>query len=375
MAENLSELHVVGATFEGQVWHTLRKEDGSWTSFTEVPLISSVGKVVDIDCVRRISYPGETFSEGLWVLVAYEQSPPRLFFRSDTGQFSGPVPSNVLPLPTAKRVAITVSPGVVPEGEPTAGSPRSYLHLAVVADGIPPNSLGRVIAAVMPNRGAGTFASGTAEVQTSGAGDLGQASAVALASANVSPFGQPGLESQAQLAVALEEQGELFFTYGGVSPSSGTGQWVPFRARDLAPPDGPGARPGRVVDVAFDQRSPGTAGPEHIAIVRGGGDADVYATTVSNGVNQSTVWTPWRNLELFRFLGLVLDADPGNFQRVSVAETLEGYHVVGVMQQSNNGNLMHALRTTDEPESVIFRDVELVGVGQDVGLFVAASCA
>ena len=60
--------------------------------------------------------------------------------------------------------------------------------------------------------------------------------------------------------------------------------------------------------------------------------------------------------------------DVGTFATVSTATASKGIHIVGV---TTNGQIWHQLRSSP---SVIFRDVELVGVGQNVGTFTAAAC-
>ena len=189
MTESFASLHVLGATSDGKVLHTLRSPT-AWTDFTPIPNLP--GPAVDVACVRRVPVPPETapLTQGLWAFIAFENSQPELRFRNaGTAQWEGPVPISILPLPIATRVAVTVSPGVAPANDPTnPGGPRAYVHLAVVANGGTPQDQGRLIAAIMPNRGAGGVSSAIAEVQTSGAGDLGRAQAVALAPAAISPW-------------------------------------------------------------------------------------------------------------------------------------------------------------------------------------------
>src|SRR3954453_20877460 len=138
MPEILANLHVMAVTNDGNVWHTRRSPTG-WTAFTAVPNLP--GPAVDVACGRRIPVPPETApaDDGLWALIAFENAPPQLRFRSDTtSQWASTVPANILPLPIATRVAITVSPGVAPPGDPNAGAARAYVHLAVVANGFNP---------------------------------------------------------------------------------------------------------------------------------------------------------------------------------------------------------------------------------------------
>src|SRR5262245_40003144 len=199
MPENFANLHVLGVTTDnnppGNVWHTMRSPTG-WTPFARVPLPATAGKAVDVACVRRVPVPPETtpLTQGLWALIAFENSPPTLHFRNSvTSQWQGPV--GFIPLPIATRVAITVSPGVAPANDPVdPGGARAFVHMAVVANGVTPQDQGRIIASIIPNRGAGGAPSAIAEVQTNGAGDLGSVQAVALAPATLSPFSPPATE-------------------------------------------------------------------------------------------------------------------------------------------------------------------------------------
>jgi hypothetical protein len=59
----------------------------------------------------------------------------------------------------------------------------------------------------------------------------------------------------------------------------------------------------------------------------------------------------------------------GAFERVAAATTSEGEHILGV---TSNGRLFHQLRPSSSAQ---FRDVEAVGVGQNVGSFTAIACA
>jgi hypothetical protein len=371
MPEDFANLHVLGVTTEqnppGNVLHTMRTPTG-WTSFTPVPLPPH-GKAVDVACVRRVPVAPETvpLTQGLWALIAYENGPSTLHFRnSNTSQWEGPIPN--IPLATATRVAITVSPGVAPANDTNPGAPRAYVHMVAVVNGVTPQDQGRLIASVIPNRGTGGAAVMTAQVQTSGAGDLGSVQAVALAPAIVSPFSPPGPESVASLAAVFSDDA-LFFTQGGVYATVPAGQWAPFRARDLAPPNGPGARPYSVRDVALARGQASAAitdSNEYMGVVRGGGDSDIYGATLSSGG-----WSAWENYEIFRTPPISVDIDPGAFTCLDMSKTTEGLHVVGAVA---GGQIFHELRVPAAPGSVIFRDVELVGVGQEVGAFTAVAC-
>lgn len=281
------------------------------------------------------------------------------------------IPQGVLPLPTSRRVALTVSSGVAPDNDPqNPGGARAYVHLTVVADGVTAQDRGRIIAAVLPNQGANGGTSAIAEVQTSGAGDLGAADSIALAPVDLFREG-PGLPESAALLAAAFTDGALFFTQGAVEWGLGAGgpaAWSPFRAWDLGPPDGPGARPGEVVDVALAQGQPDPAVTDanaYVGIVRGRVDADIYgATRTPQG------WAAWDNYEIFRVL-FPIDTEPAQFQRLDTAKTSEGLHVIGATE---TGQILHQLRPPAAPGTALFRDVEVVGVGTEVGFFTAVAC-
>jgi hypothetical protein len=87
MVESFADLHVLGVTIDGSVWHTRRSPTG-WTPFALVPTPAGQ-RAIDVACVRRVPVPPETTpnTQGLWVLIAYESSPPQLWSRADTGQW------------------------------------------------------------------------------------------------------------------------------------------------------------------------------------------------------------------------------------------------------------------------------------------------
>ncbi|MFI9561645.1 hypothetical protein [Nonomuraea endophytica] len=197
-----------------------------------------------------------------------------------------------------------------------------------------------------------------------GAKELGPVQSVALAPA-ILPIDTNFTGSRASLAASFTD-GALFSTMGGVSPATNTGAWEPFRAYDQAPPYGPGARPGRIADVALVTVGGGgiTDPNTYVCVTRSGPDPDIFCATDS-----SAGWGLWENLEHATIPGFPfpIDFEPGHFDQVSAAKTTEGLHVVGVA----SGQIFHQLRSDTSP---IFRDVELVGAGQEVGYFVAVAC-
>jgi hypothetical protein len=84
LSENPANLHVVGRTADGLLWHTIRSPTG-WTGFGDVLLAAGLpslrGHVVDVACARRLANTAAVV-EGLYVLVALDNQPPRLLLRS-----------------------------------------------------------------------------------------------------------------------------------------------------------------------------------------------------------------------------------------------------------------------------------------------------
>jgi hypothetical protein len=87
--------------------------------------------------------------------------------------------------------------------------------------------------------------------------------------------------------------------------------------------------------------------------------------------------TAWRDLEEADTVvvggpwegHLRMVVDVGTFERIALGVTYEGLHVLAV---TTDGRLLHQLEPSP---SQMFRDVELVGLGQDAGSFVGVACA
>ncbi|MDD7942954.1 hypothetical protein PHK61_31565 [Actinomycetospora lutea] len=78
-------------------------------------------------------------------------------------------------------------------------------------------------------------------------------------------------------------------------------------------------------------------------------------------------WSGWGDLEA-RLFPTPHHEEAGQFDKIAIAFTTEGAHVLGVTIKSE---LLHQLLRVDSQ----FADVEKIGVGQDVGLFSAVDCA
>jgi hypothetical protein len=135
---------------------------------------------------------------------------------------------------------------------------------------------------------------------------------------------------------------------------------------------------GEFVDVAV--ANPNATGGSYFY---GGvtGDGRIVAAA-HNPVSNS--WTTWKNLEetdlvlvgptgvrvTYRDIG-----EFGTFERVALATTTEGLHILGV---TTNGQLFHQLQRGLSLQPIRgqeFRDVETIGVGADVGEFTAVAAA
>jgi hypothetical protein len=184
------------------------------------------------------------------------------------------------------------------------------------------------------------------------AGERGDFEAVALQSG-------VGIDITSVALVAITAQGRLFGTSGS------DGAWQPFD--ELVASARAGDLPADVIDADISLES---LASDIVAVTS---DGHVWiAAQFGNGT-----WARWADLETFTatFSGPVWSgtitqtADVGTFSKVSCATTNEGLHVVGA---TTDGRLWHQLRSNAMP---VFRDVERVGVGEDVGSFTAVACA
>jgi hypothetical protein len=229
-----------------------------------------------------------------------------------------------------------VAAGIAVSVAQQGGTSISELHVAAVTDNgslleesliIPNGSFGG------PNRldPAGSFRS------------------VALASSIT--IGAPLAQLKATL-VAAGADGRIYQSRGR------DGAWPAVSLVDTA--TAAGEVQGDVVDVAVTADSGAT---RFLCVT---GDGHVW---LASQFTNST-WAQWVDLEinLLPFVGQV-HHDVGTFNSITAATTSEGLHVLGT---TTNGQLWHQLRSQFDPQ---FRDVELVGVQQDVGLFTAVDCA
>ncbi len=338
MPENPAALHVVGRTADGKVWHTIRTPTG-WTPFGNVLAaagrldLEGLGEVVDVAAARRTEPALNGKPEGLYVLLALNDARAVLLFRNaDTGAWTQEAtayfPHN------ARRVAAATS-FIVSEGN---GPARSELHMAVVTDN------GFLLTAIHEH---GTASPDVPADVEWFAGDRGDYRSVAMLGLGAIDAPNTSVE-----LVTTTGDGRIFTTTGG--PNT----WSLFTEIS--------GRPGDVVDSAITSMAAET---DFLAVT---GDGRVWLAARNGAGTQ-----PWRDLEEVNVVitggGVVINTtqiiDVGTFQRVAGATTTQGVHILGV---TTNGHLLHQLRPS---QGRMFRDVEAVGVGQDVGAFTAAACA
>ena len=117
MPEEANDLHVVGCTTAGVVWHTIRSPGRlapagtDWLGFGDVLAQPGVpaglkGRAVDVACARRIGVDG--LEDGLWVLIAFRDRPPVLLFRasSPAGTWTDHTTQSLLDVGNASKVAL-----------------------------------------------------------------------------------------------------------------------------------------------------------------------------------------------------------------------------------------------------------------------------
>lgn len=331
MTEAPASLHVVGRTADGRLWHTIRSP-GGWTPFGDVlaaaGLSSLNGHVVDVACVRRLP-TNSPVAQGLYVLVALDDQPPRLLLRSATNGSWSQQPGAFFP--TARKVAVgTLSTIEAPS--------RNEIHLAAVTDD------GHLVTAVHDFTATQPVLPDDLEQS---AGEIGDLRAVAMTAA-------VAINTSSVQLLAVTADGRLLQTTGR------TGQWAPFT--NLLTSNQAGPLPADVLDTDLG------SGANYVAVT---GDGHVWLATFDG------TWQTWRDLETFiaTFTGgpgvsgtFTATQDVGTFATVSTATASEGIHIVGV---TTNGQIWHQLRSSP---SVIFRDVELVGGAQNVGTFTTAAC-
>jgi hypothetical protein len=348
-----SHLVVVGVLADGRLMMTVRRPDG-WDGWTDVLASIGrndlVGKVIDVAVARRIPEFLEQTSPALYLFLALRDAPPVLYvqeYAAGAEQFF-PVPRPSADFPAARRVAVAVTRRV------TGGTweeSQSELRLgAVTFDG-------RILVALRTDETVGNAAA--SDIRNHGTGDRGTMRCVAVAPRSRRFLGSPVL-------LGVTAAGGRVFSTDASRSSLATTAWADV---DNGVPGV--VRP--VVDVAVQSHAVGLFGQASstlsIAAVSGDGRAWL--------ANNSGTWQAWEDLETtivtvtggpwtVTTTGL---ADVGDLLRISLGETVDGLHVVGL---TADGRIWHQLRPS---ESVAFRDIQSVGVGQVVGGFTAIACA
>lgn len=337
MPENQSHIHVVGLTSDGRLWHTVRRP-GGWSAWTDVYQRVSVSwqeRVTDVAAVRMLNVPGTSYTEGLYVVLStVDGELPVLFRDPDTASWQQ---FTTLPGAPARRVTAALSAKY--DLEAPGGSQR--LHVAYVTPG--GYGVGRGL----------QLGANTPYISYS-LPDQGLLRALSLGFATTA-LSDP--DYPISLA-AIRADGRAWF--GNGPPGS-----------NLTHVDLESAGAGEVGDLVDLVGTGSGRGDEHFIAVTGDGRIWL-ASHLTNGS-----WRTWRDLELTRFVitgpGVYIEGeevtDVGTFQRAAATTASEGLHLLGV---TTNGRLWHQLRP--DPWAT-FRDVELVGVGQDVGYFTAVSAA
>jgi len=362
MPEDPARLHVVGVTGSGRLFHTMRTP-GGWAPFVDVlgpgaanqPQLQ--GTVTEVAAARAINVgavsPQAMFSEALVVVVLASTQPlPLLFYRyADTNQWF-PM-GTAAGITGARRIAAACS-NQFRFSNPSF-QPRANLHLAWTGAG---QLFVNNRSAVFPS------SSGPAiDVENATGITRGAFRVPALAGINTgdSTF------SEALLA-GLTADGRMY--HSTITSSGG--------AQVLNDVEAAGAgEAGEFVDVALANPNV-IGGPFYYAGVTGDGRIMAAAHNTDNS------WTSWMNLEEADFIligpsGVRVTyraiAEFGTFERVALATTTEGLHILGV---TTTGILFHQLQPGLSLRPIRgqeFRDVETIGVGVDVGEFIAVAAA
>jgi hypothetical protein len=364
MPEDPARLHVVGVTGSGRLFHTMRTP-GGWAPFVDVlgpgaanqPQLQ--GTVTEVAAARVINVlgiasPSGMFLEALVVVVLASTQPLPLFFYryADTSQWVPAGPA--LGITGARRIAAACS-NRYPFDNPTI-QPRANLHLSWTAAG---QLLVNNRSAVFPSSSGSII-----DIENTTGITRGAFRIPALAGINT-----PDQTFSQALLAGLTADGRMF--HSTITSSGG--------AQVLNDVEAAGAgEAGEFTDVALACANVSRGSSYFYGGVTG--DGRIVAAALNPATNS---WTTWRNLEERDFVlvgpGVTVTyrdiGEFGTFERVALATTTEGLHMLGV---TTNGMLFHQLQRGLSLQPVRgqeFRDVETAGVGPDVGEFIAVAAA
>lgn len=333
MSENPAHIHVVGLTSNGRLWHTVRRPGGwsAWTNIVQTLGLPWQEYVTDVAAARLVNVPGTSYTEGLYVVVSLVDGRLPVLFRE--------------PVNTAWQQVTELS-GYPALRVATAFSARYDL----------------------------------------GAGGGSQRLQVAYVTPGGSGFGlRLRVSGDTDLSYGLPQQGRLRSISLGYARTNLAVDDYPLA---LAATRGNGRAwladgfPGGLQPVDLETAGPGEIG-DIVDVVRTGYGTDHFVAVTGDGRIwlasrlPDGSWRRWRDLELILVeytaggVRIVREEllDVGTFRRAAAITSTEGLHVLGV---TTDGRLWHQLRP--DPWAM-FRDVELVGVGADVGDFVAVAAA
>jgi hypothetical protein len=337
MAENPAHIHVVGLTSDGQLWHTVRRPGGwsPWTNVYNVLNRSWQPFVTDVAAARLLNVPGTSYTEGLFVVLSFVDGRFPILVRE-------PVAASWQEWDVATgNPALRVAAAFSARYDLQAGGATQRLQLASVTPAGAAFGVRRTIG-------------GTQELSYAlpQAGRLRSIS-LGYARTDLTTTGYPA----AVTATRADGRAWISDAFPGTAV--------------ITPVDLETAGPGEIGDIIELARTGSRYGDDHFVAVTGDGRIWL-ASRLADGT-----WQRWRDLELRRVQyvsdGVVIVteelADVGTFRRAAATTSSQGLHILGI---TTDGRLWHQLR----PDPwVVFRDVELVGVGTDVGDFIAVAAA
>ena len=322
MPDSPADLHLVGLTTDGHLWHTMRRRgaDGHWRWLpfrdSTIAQADKPGDFIDVDCARQVANADQRPSA---LHVVGVTADGRLWWASRNSQtgswnrFQNVEDNGAGEAGTFVRAAVSVShawPGT-PHGQPT----KVEIHLAGLTGD------GRLLVTSRAPTAATTFSPFT-DVELTGGGERRDLRAAGLAGIT----GRDNATSSHLCATGGD--GRLWHSIG--RPGSGPEAWAPLRDVEI---EGRAGEGGDLVDV-------GCADDLHVGAVSGDG----HVRYTSRNPDNPARWPTFTDLESA--------GDVGTFTRISAAKISSGLHFSGV---TGDGQLRHMIRK--DPTSP-FGDVE-----------------